>query len=628
MLVTDSVFGCVDIQTEIIGDVCGKSVVDVVTHVLLSSDVPSCQEAEKEETNICECMEQEARFDWASANCKISPDMPTIAQVYSLCMASTFEPAISDIATSEMSSNDFASSSRPLTSDILSSGIAATSEAETTENIASSDFASSFMPMTSDDIFSSEISSTPPQCGNGICEVGEELSCLIDCMSEILDGMCECVVSAGMCDATCDAIFQIESPQCRTYGASGICGQLVDSTTPYHKICPDCSMETTQSDTLSTEAQADIDVLVDFSMDDYTVDDIHSTADLDAGSTYVDGDTTFTNKEDATYFDSEDATYFDGEDATYFDDETSMDDFLGNDCPKDSHRADDGLCYCDSNHMLVTDPVFGCDPRTTEDSTIADESTTEAPGVTTAEKPEVSVDLEFIGLTQANFASKKFSIKLTLSRATGVPQKDIFVTLVTSRRNRRMLQDSSTVRAVFKTQEPTTVKDSITKENLQTLTEQSDDLQDIQLLAVSEPTISVPSTTESTEADTTSTESSQTSPNAAESSTTQRTATLPAQQGELANSQNLSGQTWPIFELAILGACFLTLVALLFTVRSRCAKTSDEFKVMETLWKDEDLSRNADHFWEGLQTPSDREFAQAEGSTETTQPTKRFIQEV
>merc|ERR1712038_752171 len=302
-----------------------------------------------------------------------------------------------------------------------------------------------------------------------------------------------------------------------------------------------------------------------------------------------------------------------------------------NSCPKDSHRADDGFCYCDSNHMLVTDPVFGCDPNIIDSTVVVESthSTTEVPDVTTVDKPEVSVDLQFLGLTQANFASKKSSIKLTLSRATGVPKKDISVTLVTSRRNRRMLQESGTVRAVFKTQAPTTVKESITKENLETLTEQSDDLQDIQLLAVSEPTISVPSTTESTEGDATSTESIQTSSNSAGSSTTQRTATLPAQQGELANSQNQSGQTWPIFELAILGACFLTIVALIFALRSRCAKSSDEFKIMETLWKDENLSQNADYYWEGLPTPvGNGEFAQAEGSAATTRPTKSYIQEV
>jgi hypothetical protein len=181
--------------------------------------------------------------------------------------------------------------------------------------------------------------------------------------------------------------------------------------------------------------------------------------------------------------------------------------------------------------------------------------------------------------------------------------KDISLILLdSSKRNRRGLQSSSTVRAVFKTQEPTLVKETIRKEQIETFTEQSEELQDLTLLTVSEATITIPSTT------------------------TTQGPTLPEQTDQL-NSQTQSGQAWPILELAILGICFLAFVALLFVLRSIYTQRNSEFKVMETLWREEKVpAQTADFDLEGNATPYGKNRVEAEGET-TTQP-KRFMQAV
>lgn len=182
--------------------------------------------------------------------------------------------------------------------------------------------------------------------------------------------------------------------------------------------------------------------------------------------------------------------------------------------------------------------------------------------------------------------------------------KDISLILLdSSRRNRRALQSSSTVRAVLKTQEPTLVKETIRKEQIETFTEQSEELQDLTLLAVSEATITIPSTT------------------------TTQGPTLPEQTDQLENSQTQSGQAWPILELAILGICFFAFVALLFVLRSIYTQRNSEFKVMETLWREEKVPpQTADFDLEGNATPYGKNRVEAEGET-TTQP-KRFMQAV
>jgi len=161
---------------------------------------------------------------------------------------------------------------------------------------------------------------------------------------------------------------------------------------------------------------------------------------------------------------------------------------------------------------------------------------------------------------------------------------------------RRALQDSSTVRAIFRTTRPDEVKQIISHEQISNATEHIDDLRDIQLLEVSEATIVNPTTTT-------------------------REATFPIDLDELENitSTKDTEKSFPILGLAIIGTCCICSIAALIIFRKQ-GKITDDFKVMETLWEN-DVNTAALHC-EGM-APS---FEEVEGAPQET--TKRFVDRV
>merc|ERR1712200_319508 len=124
--------------------------------------------------------------------------------------------------------------------------------------------------------------------------------------------------------------------------------------------------------------------------------------------------------------------------------------------------------------------------------------------------------------------------------------------------------------------------------------ESSNELRDVNLVSISEPTITAPSTT---------------------TSSTTELPTLPVGENQLSSSQS-SERSWPIIELAIMTVAFLACFSILCVCKFRCKKPA-EFKVMEALWEEEAATKNAAlTMIEGQTTPY--EATEIEGATETT----------
>merc|ERR1719499_1372483 len=76
-------------------------------------------------------------------------------------------------------------------------------------------------------------------CGDMVCDEDELTTCPQDCVAEITNAMCDCVVAAGACDATCIDIFDL-GEKCSAYGALGICGGVIPFDVKYSDYCGGC----------------------------------------------------------------------------------------------------------------------------------------------------------------------------------------------------------------------------------------------------------------------------------------------------------------------------------------------------------------------------------------------------
>merc|ERR1719499_981406 len=96
-----------------------------------------------------------------------------------------------------------------------------------------------------------------------------------------------------------------------------------------------------------------------------------------------------------------------------------------------------------------------CSIRTTTTTTTTDETSTTT---TSTSSPstihKVRTQLTFNGITSSNFESKKPGLKSALSSQTDIAQDKIELTLVSSRRTRRML-NTATVEATFEVEDET-----------------------------------------------------------------------------------------------------------------------------------------------------------------------------
>jgi len=64
-------------------------------------------------------------------------------------------------------------------------------------------------------------------------------TCPGDCVAEITNQVCSCVIEAGACEQTCEAIFDL-GKQCGIYGAAAICGNILPPTAVYADYCGGC----------------------------------------------------------------------------------------------------------------------------------------------------------------------------------------------------------------------------------------------------------------------------------------------------------------------------------------------------------------------------------------------------
>merc|ERR1712226_514516 len=76
-----------------------------------------------------------------------------------------------------------------------------------------------------------------PSCGDGKCMGLEIFTCLEDCAVPMKDEICKCASDNGMCSGTCDALGGDVGSECQELYFAGVCGGLMDTTTPYSQYC-------------------------------------------------------------------------------------------------------------------------------------------------------------------------------------------------------------------------------------------------------------------------------------------------------------------------------------------------------------------------------------------------------
>jgi len=102
-------------------------------------------------------------------------------------------------------------------------------------------------------------------CGDMVCDEDELTTCPQDCVAEITNAMCDCVVAAGACDATCIDIMDL-GEKCSAYGALGICGGVIPFDVKYSVYCGGCHNIPSGSSLQPTQVPSESDSTVDFDL--------------------------------------------------------------------------------------------------------------------------------------------------------------------------------------------------------------------------------------------------------------------------------------------------------------------------------------------------------------------------
>merc|ERR1719510_2018110 len=100
-------------------------------------------------------------------------------------------------------------------------------------------------------------------CGDMVCDEDELTSCPQDCVAEITNAMCDCVVAADACDSTCIDIMDL-GEKCSAYGVLGICGGVIPFDVKYSAYCGGCHTIPSGSSFQPTQVPSESDSTVAF----------------------------------------------------------------------------------------------------------------------------------------------------------------------------------------------------------------------------------------------------------------------------------------------------------------------------------------------------------------------------